>query len=113
MLLAAAVDSVLKKAIAIKPDYSDAYNNLGVSYNKLGQLEQAIKAFEQALSISPEFPDPYNNLTVVYRKQGLINDVIICFKKAVCSSLLFKFYSRAAVLTKVCTLINKKICCFP
>ena len=40
--LDAAVKSY-EKAIAIKPDFAEAHNNLGNVFNELGQLDAAIK----------------------------------------------------------------------
>ena len=48
----AAIDSY-QKAIKIKPDYADAYNNLGNVLRDKGDLEGAIKSYEQALKINP------------------------------------------------------------
>ena len=39
----------LKEAIALKPDYSDAYNYLGVIYFRQGKVNQAIEAYNKAL----------------------------------------------------------------
>ena len=39
----------LKEAIALKPDYSDAYNYLGVIYFRQGKVNQAITAYNKAL----------------------------------------------------------------
>ncbi len=39
----------LKEAIALKPDYSDAYNYLGVIYFRQGKVNQAIEAYKKAL----------------------------------------------------------------
>jgi type IV pilus assembly protein PilF len=38
-----------KEAIRLKPDYSEAYNTLGVIYLRRGQTEPAIQCFEKAL----------------------------------------------------------------
>ena len=48
----AAIDSY-QKAIKIKPDYADAYNNLGNVLRDKGDLEGAINSYEQALKINP------------------------------------------------------------
>jgi Tfp pilus assembly protein PilF len=39
-----------KEAIRLKPDYSEAYNSLGVIYLKRGQTEPAIQCFQKALN---------------------------------------------------------------
>jgi Tfp pilus assembly protein PilF len=58
----------LKKAVALKPDYSDAYNYLGVVYFRQGKVCQAIKAYHKALEnllyLNPQ--DAHLNLGIAY-----------------------------------------------
>ncbi len=49
-------------ALAVKPDYAVAYNNMCSAYNRLGQYDKAIEAGERALEISPDFERARNNL---------------------------------------------------
>ena len=52
-----------EKALAIKPDYAEAHNNLGNALNDLGQLDEAVKnALSKALAIKPDYADAHNNL---------------------------------------------------
>lgn len=51
-----------QKAIELRPDYADAYNNMCSAYNELKQYELAVKACEKALSIKPDFELAKNNL---------------------------------------------------
>jgi tetratricopeptide (TPR) repeat protein len=51
----------LEKAIELKPDYSDAYLNLGISLNALDKYEDAIKNFKIALELEPDFMEVYFN----------------------------------------------------
>ena len=47
----------MKLAIAEHPSFTQAFNELGVQYLKLNQLEEADEAFQGALKIDPEsFP---------------------------------------------------------
>ena len=39
-----------KKALAIKPDYADAYYNMGIALQDRGKLEEAIEAYNKALA---------------------------------------------------------------
>jgi len=50
-----------KKALALKPDYSAARNNLGVAYLKSGQWDQAIACFKE-LSENLLYTTPQNPL---------------------------------------------------
>ena len=52
----AAIDSY-KKAIKIKPDYADAYNNMGAVLKDKGDLEAAIDSCKKALKIKPEYAE--------------------------------------------------------
>jgi tetratricopeptide (TPR) repeat protein len=51
-----------RSALALKPDYAEAWNNIGASYNELGQYGQAVSACEQALRYKPDFALARNNL---------------------------------------------------
>ena len=46
------------KALSIKPDYAEAYNNMGNALKEQGKLEEAIEAYNKALSIKPDFTEP-------------------------------------------------------
>jgi tetratricopeptide (TPR) repeat protein len=42
------------KALAIKPDHAEAYNNMGITLKEQGKLEEAIEAYNKALAIKPD-----------------------------------------------------------
>jgi tetratricopeptide (TPR) repeat protein len=48
-----------KKAIKIKPDFHEAYYNMGDAYNGLGKYQKAIKAYKKAIKIKPDFHKAY------------------------------------------------------
>ena len=47
----------LQKALSIKPDYADAYNNMGNTLKDQGKLEEAIQAYNKAISIKPDYAE--------------------------------------------------------
>ena len=51
-----------KSALALRPDYAEAWNNICASYNQLGRYDQAVAACEQALRFKPDFALARNNL---------------------------------------------------
>jgi tetratricopeptide (TPR) repeat protein len=51
-----------KSALAVKPNYAEAWNNICAAYNKLGRYEDAAAACEQALRYKPDFELARNNL---------------------------------------------------
>ena len=43
-----------EKAIEMDSNYSEAYNNLGITFQELDELEKALESFEIAFSLKPE-----------------------------------------------------------
>jgi tetratricopeptide (TPR) repeat protein len=51
----------LEKAIKLKPDFADAYLNLGACLIKLGRYKDSIKKSKKVINIKPNYPDAYLN----------------------------------------------------
>ena len=43
------------KALAIKPDYAEAYYNMANALRDQGKLEEAIEAYSKGLAIKPDY----------------------------------------------------------
>ena len=73
------------KAVIVDPNYSEAYNNLGFSYEKLGQFDKAIPFYKKAVSnllySTPE--KAYISMGNSYYRLGKYDDAISSFKNAV------------------------------
>ena len=52
-------------AIKIKPDFAEAYSNLGIALVAEGKNEEAISHYKMAIKIKPDYADAYNNLGAV------------------------------------------------
>ena len=48
------------KAIELKPDYAEAYNNRGNALNKLGENEEATYSYYKALKLDPKYVEAHN-----------------------------------------------------
>ena len=59
------------KAISLKPDYADAYYNLGNALKEQGKLEDAIKAYKKAISLKPDYAEAYYNIGITLKDQIL------------------------------------------
>ena len=62
-----AIDSY-KQALKIKPDYAEAYYNMGVALKDKGDPEAAIDSYKQALKIKPDYAEAYNNMGVALKR---------------------------------------------
>jgi Flp pilus assembly protein TadD len=51
-----------QEAIRLKPDYAEAYNNLGTALAAKGRLEEAIGRFQEAVRLKPDYAEARNNL---------------------------------------------------
>ena len=64
-----------KTAITIRPDYSDAYYNLGNVFHEVGDLDAAIASYQRALEIDRDC-DTYLNLGNALRERGDLPEAI-------------------------------------
>jgi len=63
-----------RKAVDIKANYPEAWNELGFSLRQTGQYAEAIKAYDEALLLRPNFPDALEYLGEAYVKMGKLDD---------------------------------------
>jgi tetratricopeptide (TPR) repeat protein len=62
----------LKQAVALKPDFVEAHNNLGVALASEHDLDEAIAEFREALRLKPDYAEAHNNLgNVLHDKHDL------------------------------------------
>jgi tetratricopeptide (TPR) repeat protein len=54
----------LQKAAQIDPQFSDAYNGLGVVHMALGQTQMASEEFQQAINLEPDHDQAVANLSI-------------------------------------------------
>jgi Tfp pilus assembly protein PilF len=55
----------LEQAVALYPQYAEAWYELGVAFQEQNKLEQARKAYTQALEADSKFLKPYRQMTAI------------------------------------------------
>lgn len=74
-----------QKAVKVDRDFSEAYNNLGLAYEKAGRFNDAIDSYKKALSNllyrTPE--KAYYNLGMIYYRLGKYDEAIDAHKEAI------------------------------
>jgi tetratricopeptide (TPR) repeat protein len=70
------------KALAIKPDYHEAWNNRGNALENLGRYEEAIASYDKALVIKPDYHEAWYNRGISLRNLGRYEDAIASYDKA-------------------------------
>ena len=58
------------QAIALNPNYTQAYSNRGLAYAEQGDYELAFADLNQAIALDPKFAFAYNNRGLAFLKQG-------------------------------------------
>jgi len=51
-----------QKALELRPDYADAWNNICSAHNAMGQWQQGVDACEKAIALRPDYQLAKNNL---------------------------------------------------
>ena len=77
-----AIDSY-KKALKIKPDYAEAYNNLGNAFRAKIELDAALESYKQAIKIRPAYADAHFNRGNVLRDRGNWKAAIDSYEQAI------------------------------
>ena len=68
--------------MSIKPDYAEAYYNMGIALNDKGDLVGAIGSFKRSLKIKPGYVEAYNHMGLALQVRGDLDAAIVCFKQA-------------------------------
>ncbi|MDC1280679.1 tetratricopeptide repeat protein [bacterium] len=71
------------KCISLKPDYAEAYSNMGVALKDQGKLDEAIEAFNNALLLKPDYAEAYSNMGATLQDQGKLDEAIEAYNKCI------------------------------
>ncbi len=69
-------------AIALDPNFVQAYNNRGSAYINKGQYDRAIEDYSKAIALDPNYAEAYNNRGLTYALSGNMGRAISDFQKA-------------------------------
>jgi len=63
-------ENYYKEVLEINPQHFEAYNNLGLLYDKTGKYHEAKNCYEKAIEIEPKDSQIHNNLGIIYNQLG-------------------------------------------
>ena len=72
-----------EKAVALKPDYIEAYYSLGDSFYEVGKLEDTIKCYKRVIEYRPNFTGMHNNLGNIFRELERYDEAVLSYEKAI------------------------------
>ena len=71
------------RAIALRPDYADAYNNRGIALCSKGKVKQGVEDYHEAIRLKPNYADAYYNLGNVLLENGYHQHALTNYAKAI------------------------------
>jgi len=69
-----AAAAAFQRAVDLKPDYPEAWNELGFALRNQGKYPDSLKAYDEALRLRPDFPEALEYLGEAYVKLGRLDD---------------------------------------
>ena len=75
--------SALNKAIDLRPDYVEAYNNRGAAKNLLGKHQEALANYDKVIQLKPDYAEAYSNRGVTKSLLGKYQDAIADYNEAI------------------------------
>ncbi len=70
-------------ALALRPDASAAYCNLGAALHAKNELDEAMAAFRKAIEINPNYAMAHMNLGIALRDKNQLDQAIASIRKAI------------------------------
>ena len=71
-----------RQALELKPNYAEAYSNLGNALQAQGILDEAIAAYRRALDVNHDYAEAHSNLGTAVQDQGNLDEAIVSYRRA-------------------------------
>ncbi len=75
--------TLLQQAIEIEPDFSSAFNELGICAENLNKFDDAVNYYAKAVSCDPFHADAWFNRGMSLKKIGREQDSAQCMERAI------------------------------
>jgi type IV pilus biogenesis/stability protein PilW len=99
-----------EKVIELEPNYVEAYNNLAIVYQEMGDWEKARSTYQKSVEINPQYGKAHNNLGILLYLQERYEESIEAFQKALAvNPLNMESYINLGILFKKQGQIDKAI----
>ncbi len=72
-----------QQAIALEPNYAEAYSNCGIALAAQGKLSAAVDSYRQAIALKPDLASAYNGLGSVLKAQGKLQAAVDSYVQAI------------------------------
>ena len=73
----------MRQAIALKPDFAQAHNNLGTTLQDPVRLKEAKASYRQAIALKPDYAEAHSNLGGTLRDLGRLEEAEASLRQAI------------------------------
>jgi protein O-GlcNAc transferase len=73
---------LIGRAVALKPEFAEAHNDLGVVLGAQGKVAEAIACFEQAVTLKPDYAQAHLNLGNALKTLGKLDQAAAGYEQA-------------------------------
>ena len=70
------------RALALKPDFAEALNNLGTTLQALARFDEALESYDRALALGPDYPAALNNRGNTLRQLARFDEALDSYDRA-------------------------------
>ena len=74
---------MFETAVSLKPDYAEAYFNLGVVLKASGRLNLAVESYKKAIALLPNYLGAHNNLGNALKQIGRLEEAVVSYQNAI------------------------------
>ena len=71
-----------EKALKLKPEYPEVYNNQATIMKDLGNFKSALESYKKAVALNPSYAEAYANMGVCYQDKGIKDEALKSYNKA-------------------------------
>ena len=76
-------EALFRHALAVTENNDGAHNGLGIALDQKGQMDGAIRQFEEAIRLKPRYSSAHCNLGIALNKNGQVDEAIREFREAI------------------------------
>ena len=73
---------LLAPALATKPGFAEAHNNLGNALWDRGKPDEAVACYRRALALKPDYAEAHSNLGNALKDQRKLDEAVACYRRA-------------------------------